>query len=90
MVDLASRFNISLTTASRNFQKWLDVMYARLKFIIKWPSREVIKSNMPPAFKQLYPNCICIIDCSEIFIDIPTNFEARSALLIRTTKNITL
>jgi len=33
---------------------------------------------MPPIFKQLYPECICIIDCSEIYIDMPTKFEARS------------
>ena len=53
-------------------------MYYRLKFLIKWPSREVIKENMPPLFKQLYPECICIIDCSEIYIDMPTRDEARS------------
>lgn len=90
MEDLAARFNLSLTTASRNFQKWLDVMYNRLKFVIKWPSREVIKSNMPPAFKQLYPDCICIIDCSEIFIDIPTNFKARSATYSNYKKHNTI
>ena len=65
--DLAVRFDISLSTCSRNFQKWLEVMYCRLKFLIKWPAREIIKQNMPPAFKQLYPDCICIIDCSEIY-----------------------
>ena len=59
-------------------QKWLEVMYHRLNFLIKWPLREVIKENMPPTFKQLYPNCICIIDCSEIFIETPKKYEARS------------
>ena len=33
---------------------------------------------MPMIFKLLYPRCIGIIDCSEIFIDTPLNFEARS------------
>ena len=50
-------------------------MYCYLKFLIKWLSHEVIKKNMPPAFKQLYPDCICIINCSEI----PGKYEARSA-----------
>ena len=53
-------------------------MYYRLRFLIKWPSRDVLKENMPIAFKLLYPHCVCIIDCSEIFIETPTNFEARS------------
>jgi len=33
---------------------------------------------MPEVFKQLYPNCRCIIDCSELFIETPVNFDARS------------
>ena len=61
MEDLATRFAVTTTVASRSFQKWLDVMDYRLKFLIMWPSQEVIRENMPPAFKQLYPNCVCII-----------------------------
>ena len=76
--DLSARFGVTASFVSRSFQKWLEVMYHRLQFLIKWPLREVIKENMPPAFKQLYPNCICIIDCSEIFIDTPKKYEARS------------
>lgn len=78
MEDVADRFGISISTASKIFQKWLDVMYVRLRFMIKWPSREVARQNLPPAFKQSYPNCVCIIDCSEVFIETPTSFEARS------------
>ncbi len=33
---------------------------------------------MPISFKILYPRCIGIIDCSEIFIEIPSSFKARS------------
>ena len=53
-------------------------MFVRLSFLITWPSREVLKQNMPQVFKQLYPNCRVIIDCSEIFIETPTCFSARS------------
>ena len=76
--DLSSRFGVTASFTSRCFQKWLEVMYHRLNFLIKWPLREVIKENMPSTFKQLYPNCICIIDCSEIFIETPKKYEARS------------
>ena len=76
--DLAHRCGISVGLVSKNFQKWLDVMFVRLSFLITWPSREVLKQNMPQVFKQLYPNCRVIIDCSEIFIETPTCFSARS------------
>jgi hypothetical protein len=33
---------------------------------------------MPQIFKELYPSCRCVIDCSEIFIETPLNFKARS------------
>ena len=45
-----------------------------------WPAREVVRQNMPTTlnFKQLYPKCVVIIDCLEIFIETPSKFEARS------------
>ena len=71
-------FAITTALTSRTIQKWLDVMYYWLKFVIKWPSSDTILENMPSLFKQLYPDCVCMIDCSEIFIDIPSRYEARS------------
>ena len=59
--DLAHRFGISVGLASKIFQKWLDVMFVQLSFLIT--SREVLKQNMPQVFKQLYPNCGVIIYC---------------------------
>ena len=76
--DLANRFDIAPSTVSRIFQKWLDIMYSKLGFLITWPKREVVRQNLPPAFKSLYPNCCCIIDCSETFIEMPASFSARS------------
>ena len=76
--DLAHRFDISVASVSRIFQKWVDIMFAKLRFLIAWPQRDVIRQNMPPLFKSLYPRCCCIIDCSEIFINIPSSYSARS------------
>lgn len=52
--DLAYRFRVSSSTASRIFLKWLDLMYARLKFLVAWPSRDIMEENMPMVFKQLH------------------------------------
>ena len=38
--DLACRFQISLSSVSRIFHKWIDIMHKHLKFLIVWPSQE--------------------------------------------------
>ena len=69
---------ISIELVSNIFQKWLEVMYVRMRFVITWSSREMLQQNMPLVLKQLYPNCRVNIDRSEIFIETPTSFAARS------------
>ena len=87
--EIAHRFGVSLSTASCTFSKRVDILFTRLHFLIAWPQREILLQNMPPTFSQLYPRCVCVIHCSEIFIETLNSFTARSAL-IPTTKNITL
>lgn len=78
MEDLAYRFNIGSSTASDVFNRYIDLMYVHLKFLIKWPSQETCRANMPQVFKDLYPRTRCIIDCSEIFIERPCSYQARA------------
>lgn len=77
--DISVRFSISSTTASHIFAKWIRLLYLRLRFLIAWPSRELCHQNMPSIFKELYPMCRCVIDCSEIFIEMPNNYKARNS-----------
>ena len=76
--DLAYRYNVSKGTMSRMFHTWINLMYAKLSFLIVWPSKDVVHHNMPLIFKQLYPKCRCIIDCTEIFIQRPFSLKARA------------
>lgn len=78
MEDIAYCFDIGLSTASEIFSQYIDLMFLHLRFIIKWPSREVCHANMPQVFKDLYPHTRCIIDCSEIFIERPYSYHARA------------
>ena len=80
----------SIGTVSTIFDRWLDMMYFRLKLLIAWPTREVIQHNMPAVFKQLYSKYRCIIDCSEVFIEIPENFDARSKTFSNYKKDNTI
>ena len=38
--DIAYRFQISQSTVSRIFGKWINIMAESLKFLIRWPSRD--------------------------------------------------
>lgn len=50
-----------------------------MHFLIAWPTRELCEQNMPSIFKELYPACRCIIDCSEVFIEMPKDFKTRNS-----------
>ena len=77
MVDLGLRLGVSSGMLVNIFQKCLDVMFVRLHFPITWPSRKTVRNYMPLVFQELYPNYRVIIDCSEIFIETSTSFDAR-------------
>ena len=52
--DLSYRFGVSVSTVSRIFHKWLEVMYIRLKPCIRWPDKETVQNTLPTAFTQKY------------------------------------
>ena len=47
--------------------------------LITWPSRDAIDSVMPPQFKELYPRTRAILDCTEIFIEKPSELNIQSS-----------
>ena len=49
-----------------------------MKNLIIWPDRATIRQNLPKSFKKKFRNCACIIDCSEIFIERPSNLTASA------------
>ena len=77
--DLAYRFGVSVSTVSRIFDKWIDIMSTRLKFLILWPQREELIKTIPLVFKQNFGDKVAvIIDCFEVFIERPSSFIARA------------
>ena len=78
--DLAYRLGVSISTLSRRFQEMLDIMAIRLDFLIFWPDREDLQKTMPLCFRSTYGLKVAsIIDCYEIKIEKPSNFNARAA-----------
>ena len=79
MRDLGYRFGgISDSTVSRTSLHMVDVLYRRLKPLIIWPDRDVLRKTPPMDFHKYCPNCVVIIDCFEIFLDCPLNPLARA------------
>ena len=76
--DLAYRFGIDMSKVTKVFHMWIDVLAANMKSLIKWPDREMIIATLPQCFKSRYNKVVCIIDCSEIFIQRPTALTARA------------
>lgn len=77
--DLAHRFKVSRALVSVIFITWIRFLGAELGALIRLPCREVIKLHMPPLIKQYYPNCVMIIDCTEVEIERPSALDNQSA-----------
>ena len=78
-LDIANRFGISQAQFSRIEDTWLAFLYHRLRALPIWASREHVQQTMPQAFKDAYPATRVIIDCIEIYIEMPTSFHSQSA-----------
>ena len=76
--DLGYRFKVHASTISRTFEFVIGLLYAKLKPLIIWPTRDVLKKTMPMVFRKHCPQCVVIIDCFEIFVDRPTDLLARA------------
>ena len=73
--DLAFRIIINVTNISNIFGNYLKALSDILKNVIVWTEREALRRNLPSSFKKT-KNCVCIIDCTEVFIERPTILNA--------------
>ena len=78
VIDLSFRFNIAESSVSTIITTWLNYLYIRMGQLKTWPHRNILIDNMPPDFKEKYPNNIVIIDCTEIKIEMPSSFVKQS------------
>uniref|UniRef100_UPI00358E3B3F uncharacterized protein n=1 Tax=Myxine glutinosa TaxID=7769 RepID=UPI00358E3B3F len=76
--DLAYRFGVSQSTVSRNFHRVLDVMFVKTQSLIHWPSRDALRLSMLSSFRKFFRKCAVIIDCTEVFIEQPSDLLARA------------
>ena len=70
--------NIAKSTAIDHFWKSIDMMYEKMKFLIKMQDRDHIYETIPPVFKNKFPRLTSIIDCFEVFVESPSSLMARA------------
>ncbi|XP_035697983.1 uncharacterized protein LOC118430999 [Branchiostoma floridae] len=75
--DLAIRFGLSESTVSRIISTWINFLYLELPQMHPFPSQSEVRANMPLQFSK-YPTTRIIIDCTEIFIEVPSAMLAQS------------
>ena len=76
--DLGYRFCIHHSTVSHIFASVVNVLFVRLKHMIMWPDRAVLRKTLPIDFQKHCPDCTVIVDCFEILIDRPSALLARA------------
>ena len=78
--DLAYRFNISISTVSRIFYKWVKVADGKFKHSIIWPAREELRLAMPLCFRRSFGDRVSVIlDCFEVTLATPSSLMAKAA-----------
>ncbi|XP_050703867.1 uncharacterized protein LOC126989267 [Eriocheir sinensis] len=87
MQDLAYRFCVSITTCSNVFLKVLDILYVRIGWMVRWPSREELQKTMPLTFREHYGEKITVIlSCIEISVNCPKYLQAKTGSSYKTVK----
>ena len=71
--DLANRYGMSLQHCSRIWITWITFLDKQLRTLPIWPTRKFIDDHMPACFKESYPQTRVIIDCTELFIEMPSS-----------------
>ena len=87
---LAQVKGIPKTTMIDYFWKWIDLMHAKITFMVHWQDRENIFQTIPAVFKEKFPRLTSIVDCFEIFIEAPKNLLARAQCYSNYKKHCTV
>ena len=79
-LNLAERYDCSLSTVSRTLITCANFLYFLLGSQPICPSREILKEFQPSGFKELYPSVRVILDCTERKCQTPTALLLNSQM----------
>ena len=87
---LANLYGVAQSTVSRSFIQWINFMYLKFGQICIWPSKAVVQQTMPLDFKEKFPTTRVIIDCTEVFCEMPSSLLLNSELFSSYKNHVTL
>ena len=67
------------SSISRIIIIWLDFLNSQFRMLPIWASKQTVQETMPTCFKKPYPTTPVILDCTELFIEVPTSYRTQSA-----------
>lgn len=77
---LEFQFIVSTLTVLRILLRWLTQMDIRLQDLIIWPECNSLRKTMPEYFQKSFGKRVAIIiDCFKIFLEHPSNLQARAS-----------
>ena len=57
----------------------LFLVLTRFRMLPIWATKQTVKETMPKCFIEKYESTRVILDCTELFIEMPTSFRSQSA-----------
>ena len=87
---LAHLYGVAQSTISRLFVPWINFMYLKFSQVCIWPSKSVVQATMPADFKEKFPSTRVIIDCTEVFCEMPSSLLLNSELFSSYKNHVTL
>ena len=76
---MAIRFNMSASNISRILIAWFDFLHTQLRSLPIWATRDTVNDTMPKCFRNVFPKTRVILDCTEIFIEVPSSYRSQTA-----------
>ncbi len=74
--DMAYLFEVTQQHVSKIFITWINILARCLGPMLKWPSADIVKGNLPKSF-QHFPETRVVIDATEFFIQKPFRPHAQ-------------
>ena len=87
---LAHLYGVAQSTISRLFVPWINFMYLKFGQVCIWPSKSVVQATMPADFKEKFPSTRVIIDCTEVWCEMPSSLLLNSELFSAYKNHVTL
>ena len=87
---LPNLYGVAQSTVSRLFIRWINFMYFKFGRVCIWPSKAIVQQTMPADFREKSPSTRVILDCTELFCEMPSSLLLNSELSSSYKNHITL